>query len=148
MNNTQQWAPLMYIQNDGNVLDFSDNYKISDDGVVIKSSTGIVMKTSIQDHLPVNYEVVRIGHTLGDGEYVKRRLRIHRAILSSFFPINPLFGNLDVAHIDKDSMNNRLSNLCWMNRVHNVEHGRQDGDVVVSEEDRIGVFLTRIPGSV
>ena len=142
MKNTDtEWVPLKYLQTTGNVLDYTGSFEISRKGDIrnLKTSNIIQYRTVMSSSLP--YKSLQLPNK---NTGIQHRIRLHRALLSSFYPLEPIFGFLEAAHIDGNNLNNDINNLCWMNKIHNVTQAFNEGDVVVDPCTRIGVFLKPI----
>ena len=60
-----------------------------------------------------------------DADGKKNHMRVHRAVLMAYNPVEGM-ENLDANHLDEDTHNNKLSNLCWMTRKENINYGTRN----------------------
>jgi hypothetical protein len=92
------------------------DYKISDQGNVksfAKHREGKVLKPRVHK---LGYKIIKIG---------KESLYVHRLVAKAF--LSPVEGRNEVNHINGDKADNRLSNLEWSNRSHNIRHALDTG---------------------
>lgn len=88
-------------------------YDISNRGRLRNTNTGKILKTRISR---LGYEAVTISYNK-----VKYFRSIHRLVAQSFIP-NPQ-NKPEVNHIDENKLNNDITNLEWVTRKENVNHG-------------------------
>ena len=89
------------------------NYEISTLGNLRNIKTNRVLKTRITRE---GYEAITL--TTGGNKTFKS---IHRLVAQAFIP-NP-DNKKEVNHIDEDKTNNHVSNLEWVTRKENINHG-------------------------
>jgi len=89
----------------------SENYEINVDGIIRNARTGRIIKTYVTNgYIQVEY---REG-----GKRIKKYL--HRLLAEAF--LDNEFNKEEVDHIDRDTLNNNLSNLRWVNRDENISN--------------------------
>jgi len=88
-------------------------YEIREDGTIINSITGKVLKKVIQNR---GYEVVWIHR--------KKKL-VHRLVGEKYVP-NPE-NKPQINHIDGNKLNNHYTNLEWSTSSENIKHGYDNG---------------------
>lgn len=90
-----------------------ENYEVSDHGNVRNTNTGEQLKTPLNSW---GYPSV----TLCD-ENGRKNKTVHRLVAEAFIPkIHKL---LEVNHKDEDKTNNHVSNLEWVTKKENMNHG-------------------------
>lgn len=94
----------------------SPAYKVSDDGRVINSSTGKILKPQVSN----GYSTV----TLCDAKGQHRR-SVHRLVANEF--ISNSENKPFVNHIDGDKQNNKSDNLEWCTGSENMKHAYRIG---------------------
>lgn len=94
-------------------LDDLPNYEISTIGRLRNKNTLRILKTRISK---LGYEQITI--TYGGEKYFRT---IHRLVAKAFL-INP-YNKSEVNHIDENKLNNSVSNLEWVTRKENLNHG-------------------------
>ena len=117
----EEWKPAKYYRDTGETEDWSDMLEVSNMGNIRYTAEYKATNTRLKNDRPNiaksgsrhnNYQHFYVDR---DGKRVKRR--IHRLVLSTF---NPIHGNkkkkIDADHIDFNQLNNKLSNLRWMDR--------------------------------
>ena len=133
------WATLQYLQQDGELLTFNNRYLIHRSGEILNLRKKSKQNPQVNCGHAIDYHTYRV---IDKG--IQRRIRIHRAVLSSFFPIPNEHSELNACHIDANPLNNNLDNLCWMSASHNSLHAAREGYLAVDPATRIGVFLDEI----
>lgn len=93
-----------------------EQYEVTEDGKVINTKTGRVLKPDI---LWDGYERITLSK---EGQIV--RFRVHRLVAEAFIP------NLDpskdqVNHKDGNRRNNSVENLEWVSCRENINHGKK-----------------------
>lgn len=90
-----------------------DNYSVSNKGRVRNDKSGRILKPRVgtSGYLQVN--------PCKDGK--SQNKSVHRLVAEAFIP-NPK-GLSEVNHINEDKTDNRVENLEWCDRQHNVHHG-------------------------
>ena len=97
-----------------------ENYLITEDGKVINSKTGRILKPDV---IWDGYERVTLSK-----EGVTTRFRVHRLVAEHFIPNDDPARN-QVNHKDGDRRNNTVENLEWMTCKENINHGKkQNGE--------------------
>lgn len=90
-----------------------ENYEISNLGNVKNSISGELLKQTLNTW---GYPCV----TLCNGN-IRKNKTVHRLVAEAFIP-NP--NNLpEVNHLDEDKTNNSVSNLSWVTKKENINHG-------------------------
>ena len=105
------------------ITDFP-NYSVSNFGNVKNNKTNRTMKLSIKGgyyHVSLTNEDCRKG------------CKVHRLVALAF--IQNLENKTDVNHIDKNKLNNNVSNLNWMTRKENNQH-KSNGLVYTSNKNK------------
>lgn len=117
-------------------LDDLPNYEISNRGRLRNKNTLRILKTRVSK---LGYEHITI--TYGGEKYFRA---IHRLVAKAFL-INP--GNKpEVNHIDENKLNNHVSNLEWMTKSENINHGTRNERVAkaVSKTLSIPIIATNL----
>jgi hypothetical protein len=107
-------------------LDFVLNISVSEDGVIIDNTTGVVKKPYIDQD---GYE--RTGLKVPTGGY--KNFYVHRLVALAFIP-NPE-NKPQVNHKDSNRRNNKVSNLEWVTAKENTTHGILFGNIKLNGED-------------
>jgi len=90
------------------------NYEINEKGVIKNIKTGLILKTKVNPR--TNRIQVNLRTDLGQ----QKTLTIHRLLALAHLP-NP--NNLPaVDHIDRDHLNNHISNLRWVENKVNMQN--------------------------
>ena len=106
---TEIWKPVYYIFADGRTVDFSGLYEISNTlKLKYLNYKGHKEKEKIIDLTQLNQNERYFLVTLCKGKK-KYNCRVHRLMLSSFYPDTKDFESID--HIDGNTHNNSLSNI-------------------------------------
>ena len=93
-----------------------DNYLIYDNGDVLNTLTGKILKGSIGEH---GYKYYRLSKN-----NTKKMFYAHRLVAEAFIP-NP--SNLPVVnHKDGNKLNNNIVNLEWVSYSENTTHAHQE----------------------
>lgn len=90
-----------------------ENYLVSPEGIIYNAKTGRALKSSPN---PTGYCRVSLRK---DGK--TKTVYVHRIVAEAYVP-NPN-GFTEVNHIDEDKSNNAASNLEWVSRKTNINHG-------------------------
>jgi len=90
-------------------------YYISNKGNIINKDTKRILKQSILDKKGLKTKRIRIPI---NGE--RKNCIVHRLIAEAFIP-NP-HNKPEVDHINRDSLDNRISNLRWATRQENIDN--------------------------
>lgn len=114
------------------------DYKVSDDGKVMTSKTGRILKPSIDQR---GYERVCLFKVNRD-----RRYKVHRLVAITFIP-NP-HNKTQVNHKDGDKRNNSVNNLEWVtneeNMAHANSHGLREGHHKFCESKKKRIIATNL----
>jgi hypothetical protein len=86
-----------------------ERYAISKSGNIMNIKTGRIMSQHINVHTKTGYKSVKVKLVNDDG--VQTYCTVSRLLAKAFIP-NPE-GKRTVDHIDRNSLNNDLTNLCW-----------------------------------
>jgi hypothetical protein len=86
------------------------NYKVSDEGQVRNVKTNQLLKNYLGTD-----ERYRVK--LSDENYKRKDCHIHRLVATAFIP--NIEGKPEVDHIDRNKLNNNVSNLRWVTRSEN-----------------------------
>jgi hypothetical protein len=86
------------------------NYEVSDEGQVRNVKTNQLLKNCLDTH--GRYRV-----KLSDENYKRKDYSIHRLVATAF--ISNIEGKPEVDHIDRNQLNNNVSNLRWVTRSEN-----------------------------
>jgi hypothetical protein len=97
------------------------NYTIADDGTITNIHTGRVLSSHVNTQ--TGYKCVSLWK-----DNKEKRETIHRLLATHFIP-NP-DNKPYIDHIDRNKLNNALSNLRWVNGTeNNLNSGGQDRDL-------------------
>lgn len=120
---SETWVPAIYITNSGEVIDFSENYQVSNNQKIkylnYEHHRGHEM---VRDLSSVNAKRRYIKLTLYS-EGVQYTVNFHRLVLSSFLSSSPTYEAIN--HKDCNTHNNNLNNLEWCtHQYNNTYHNR------------------------
>lgn len=117
-------------------LDDLPSYEISNMGRLRNKNTLRILKTRISK---LGYEHITI--TYGGEKYFRA---IHRLVAKAFL-INP-DNKPEVNHIDENKLNNSVSNLEWMTKSENINHGTRNERVAkaISKAMSIPIIATNL----
>ena len=97
------------------------NYTINEDGEVANIHTGKILATAVNSQ--TGYRTVSLWRNNKE-----KHETIHRLLATHFIPNPDNKGYVD--HIDRNKLNNALSNLRWVNGTEsNLNNGGQDRDL-------------------
>lgn len=94
-----------------------DNYAVSDEGFVINTKTGRVLKVDVTN---CGYARVTVSK-----DNVQQRFSLHRLVAHHF--IQPVEGKELVNHKDGNKLNNNVANLEWCTYSENFIHAQDMG---------------------
>jgi hypothetical protein len=92
------------------IIDFP-NYEVSEDGIVRNNKTNQILKNLL--HPTTERYVVNLYKNGKAKQY-----HVHRLVAIAFIPNDE--GKIEVDHIDRNKLNNNVSNLRWASRSENV----------------------------
>ena len=101
---------MKYLELDYRVVEGWDNYVVTSCGRVFKRSTGVEVSQVLTGEPQYKYVNLRKDEQ-------RKLIRVHRLVALAFLPA--VEGKAFVDHIDRDKMNNDLSNLRWVTRSEN-----------------------------
>lgn len=101
---------MKYLELDYRVVEGWDNYIVTSCGRVFKRSTGVEVSQVLTGEPQYKYVNLRQDKR-------HKLIRVHRLVALAFLPT--IEGKAFVDHIDRDKMNNDLSNLRWVTRSEN-----------------------------
>jgi hypothetical protein len=105
-----------------NEVDYSDRYKVSDNGEIYSLKSNRILKTRVNKN---GYVVICIA--LGSREN-RKSIRINRAVACTFIPNTE--NKPEVNHKDTNKLNNHISNLEWNTSKENTQHASRNGRMV------------------
>ena len=88
------------------------NYEVSTEGEIRNSKTNLILKSSI-----TKFGYRRINLTNGIN---RKAIFVHRLVAMAFIPL--VEGKLLIDHIDKNKINNNVSNLRWVTPSENNDN--------------------------
>lgn len=100
------------------IPEYNGKYKISPEGKIISLVNSIVTDIKLTKNIAGYLSVLL---TKDNGK--RNRLLIHRVLYSTF--IEQIPPNMDVDHIDRDILNNNLSNLRLLTRAKNIYNSKR-----------------------
>lgn len=100
-----------------------DRYEVSTDGEIRNKKNGKMRKPVKMNNGYLGIELTRNE----DGKCVRKMFLLHRIVAMTFLE-NPE-GYREVNHIDEDKYNNKVENLEWCSRSHNMNHGHVGGKI-------------------
>ena len=100
------------------IPEYNGKYKISPEGKIISLVNSIVTNIKLTKNIAGYLSVLL---TKDNGK--RNRLLIHRVLYSTF--IEQIPPNMDVDHIDRDILNNNLSNLRLLTRAKNIYNSKR-----------------------
>lgn len=95
-----------------------EHYHINEEGVVLNSKTGRVLKTDLTN---MGYKRVTLWHV----DQKRVRVAVHRLVAMTFVP-NPENKPM-VNHLDGNKINNHRTNLEWVSCSENTIHAFETG---------------------
>ncbi|NWA63019.1 HNH endonuclease [Pantoea sp. B9002] len=101
------------------IPDCTGIHAIREDGKVINTKTGRILKTNINS---AGYERL----TIKAGNKKVHSYRVHRLIAEQFIPNDDALKNT-VNHIDGNKLNNSIENLEWCSLEDNIRHAFSSG---------------------
>lgn len=114
-------------------------YEISNKGGLRNANTGKHLKTRVTKF---GYEAVTISYN--KVQYVRS---VHRLVAQAFIP-NPQ-NKPEVNHIDENKLNNDITNLEWVTRKENLNHGTRNerAGKAISKSNSIAIIATNLKTS-
>lgn len=114
----EKFVPCVYIKENGEKIDFTGLYEISDNlNLKYYNYKGNKGKVFIKDLKKLNQkERYYLVTLVKDGK--NYNCRVHRLVLSSFFPDTNIYKCID--HIDGDTHNNLLVNIKFCSTSENI----------------------------
>ncbi len=89
-------------------------YKVSNQGRVVNSITGVIRKLSNDG---AGYKNISLN---------RKTKRVHRLVMLSFSPLEDA-SKYQVNHLNRDRSDNRLTNLEWCTSSENLKHAFRNG---------------------
>ena len=129
----EQWRPI-----DDNSIQGADGTKfISTFGRVFDTLTNDFVTPSRRLRNKSNkYDLFISIKTIIDGIVDYKYMAISRVLMIVFYPV-PNMENLEVNHIDGDTENNCIYNLCWCTHAENVRFAFLNGQITYQNSDEI-----------
>ena len=89
------------------------NYEVSSEGRIRNSKTGKILKTQVNEQ---GYETVSVN---------RKTKRVHKLVADTF--IEGDHDGLDVSHVDRNRLNNRVNNLEYRKRSDIIKQTYEEG---------------------
>lgn len=106
------------------------NYEVSNEGVIRNLTTKIIIKGSVSTS---GYKMVSL---YVDGKRITKQ--VHRLVAIAF--INNPENKTQVNHIDKNKINNHMTNLEWVTPKENMKHHYDNGGIKNNNQTYKGKF--------
>jgi hypothetical protein len=120
------------------IPEYNGKYKISPEGKIISLIKSTIVDIKLTKNIAGYLSVLL---TKDNGK--RNRLLIHRVLYSTFIEQIPL--NMDVDHIDRNILNNKLSNLRLLTRTKNIYNSkRMDEAKGYTYNKRNGLWIAQI----
>ena len=129
----EQWKPI-----DGNSILGADGTKmISTFGRVFDTATNaFIVPTKILRAKSDKYDLFISIKTIINDVVDYKYISVARVVMIVFYPV-PGMENLEVNHINGDTENNCVYNLCWCTHAENVRFAFMNGQITYQNSDNI-----------
>ncbi len=98
------------------ILDFEDRYQVSELGEIRNKNTLRILTLSIDKD---GYQQIGIRK---NGNRTKYWFRVHRLVALAFIEVPENWKDLDIDHIDRNTLNNKYGNLRWCTKQENCNN--------------------------